>query len=119
MAAGKKTEAPTPRKMKFKKGDTVQIITGKDKGRQGKVLEVYPKTGKVVVEDLNIIIRHKKAQPTQNNPNPKSGRLEIAAPILASKVMLVGDDGKPTRVRTQVAEDGTKTRVSTRRTRRA
>ena len=111
--AGKKTQ-PFEGKLHIKKGDLVEIITGKDKGRQGKVLRVMPKTGKVVVEDLNIMIRHTKAQPTQNNPNPESGRLERPAPILASKVMLVGGDDKPTRVRIQTDAEGNKVRVSTR-----
>jgi len=98
--------------MFIKRGDTVQIISWKDKGRQGNVTRVYPKTGKVVIEGLNIVIKHMKAQPTQNNPNPESGRVEVAAPILACKVALVNHDGKPTRVRTQVNPDGTKTRVA-------
>jgi large subunit ribosomal protein L24 len=99
-------------KMFIKTGDTVQIISGKDKGRQGKVTRVYPKTGKVVVEGLNLAVKHMKAQPTQNNPNPESGRIEVAAPILACKVALVNHEGKPTRVRTQINPDGTKTRIA-------
>jgi len=112
--AGKKPAKPFEGKLHIKKGDEVMIITGKDKGRTGTVIQVLPKTGKVVVEGLNIVIRHTKGQPTQNNPNPPSGRLEKAAPILASKVMLVGPDGKPTRVRIQTDANGNKTRVSTR-----
>jgi large subunit ribosomal protein L24 len=112
--AGGKPAQPFPGKLHIRNGDLVEIITGKDKGRQGKVIQVLPKTGKVVVEGLNLVVRHTKAQPTQKNPNPESGRLEKPAPILASKVMLVGGDGKPTRVRIQTNPDGTKTRVSTR-----
>jgi large subunit ribosomal protein L24 len=110
---GKKRPLPFEGKMKIKSGDLVEIITGKDKGRQGKVIRVLPKSGKVVVEGLNIMIRHTKGQPTQNNPNPESGRLEKPAPILASKVMLVGGDGKATRVRVQQDAEGNKVRVST------
>lgn len=109
--AGKKPAIPFEGKLNIKTGDMVQIITGKDKGRQGKVLRVLPKTGKVVVEGLNIMTRHKKPQPTQTNPNPQGGILKIEAPILASKVMLLAD-GKPTRVRVKVNEDGSKERVS-------
>ena len=112
--AGRKPVQAFEGKLFIKKGDQVEIITGKDKGRQGRVLQVLPKTGKVVVEGLNIVVRHTKAQPTQNNPNPQSGRLEKPAPILASKVMLVAGDGRPTRVRIQTNQDGTKTRISTR-----
>lgn len=111
--AGKKPAKRFEGKLHIKNGDSVMIITGKDKGRTGKVIQVLPRTGKVVVEGLNIVIRHTKGQPTQQNPNPESGRLSKPAPILASKVMLVGADGKPTRVRVQTDENGNKTRVST------
>lgn len=111
--ATRKPARPFEGKLHIKKGDEVMIITGKDKGRTGRVLQVMPKTGKVVVEGLNIIIRHTKGQPTQKNPNPESGRLERPAPILASKVMLVGGDGQRTRIRIQTDENGNKTRVST------
>jgi len=109
-----KNEKPFEGKLQIRTGDTVEIIAGKDKGRQGKVLQVLPKEGKVIVEGLNIAIRHKKAQPTQSNPNPQSGRIEQPAPILASKVMLVGSDGKPTRIRIQQNEDGSKERIGVR-----
>jgi large subunit ribosomal protein L24 len=99
-------------KMFIKRGDTVQIISGKDKGRQGTVTRAFPKTGKVVVEGLNIVVKHLRAQPTQSNPNPESGRVEVSAPILACKVALVNHEGKPTRIRTQVNPDGTKTRIA-------
>ena len=112
--AGKKPKPKFEGKLHIKTGDNVEIITGKDKGRRGKVLRVLPKTGKVVVEGLNIMIRHKKPQPTQSNPKPEGGRVEIAAPILASKVMLIGSDDKPTRIRVQKNEDGSKTRISAR-----
>jgi large subunit ribosomal protein L24 len=110
MPAAKKPEFEG--KMRIKKGDTVIVRTGKDKGRTGKVVQVLPTEGKVIVEGINIAIRHTKGQPTQGNPNPESGRLEKAMPILASKVALVGDEGKPTRVRMQINPDGTKTRVA-------
>ena len=121
--AGKRPARPFEGKLHVRKGDLVEIIAGKDKGRQGSVTEVFPKTGKVIIEGkdnqgnnvpLNAITRHQKSQPTQNNPNPESGRIVKAAPILASKVMLVGSDGKPTRVRVQTGDDGSKARVSTR-----
>ena len=120
--AGKKPAKPFEGKLQIKKGDTVQIMAGKDKGRQGTVTQVLPKLGKILIEGkddkgntvpLNAVTRHTKAQPTQNNPNPPSGRLVKAAPILASKVMLIGGDGQPTRVRIQTSEDGTKVRVAT------
>jgi len=105
-------KSPNAGKMFIKTGDTVMVIAGKDKGRTGKVTRVYPMTAKVVVEGLNIAVKHQKGRPTQADPNPEGGRVEVSAPILACKVALLNSEGKPTRVRTQVAEDGTKTRIA-------
>ena len=91
---------------KIKKGDTVQIIAGKDKGQEGKVVSVNPKTGRVVVEGLNMVTKHTK--PSQANPN--GGIVEKEAPIDISNVMLVVD-GKTTRVGFEV-KDGKKVRVA-------
>jgi large subunit ribosomal protein L24 len=91
---------------KIKKGDTVQIIAGKDKGQEGKVVSVNPKTGRVVVEGLNMVTKHTK--PSQANPN--GGIVEKEAPIDISNVMLVVD-GKTTRVGFDV-KDGKKVRVA-------
>jgi large subunit ribosomal protein L24 len=110
----RKTPKPFEGKLIIKTGDTVQIIAGKDKGRTGKVTKVLPKDGKVIVEDLNIVVKHTKGQPTPSNPNPQSGRLEVAAPILASKVALLNAEGKPTRVRVEKSEDGTRKRIAVR-----
>jgi len=91
---------------KIRKGDTVQIIAGKDKGSEGKILSVDPKNGKVVVEGLNMVTKH--AKPSQANPN--GGIVEKEAPIDISNVMLVVD-GKTTRVGFDV-KDGKKVRVA-------
>lgn len=109
---GLKTPKPFEGKLKIKSGDNVIVITGKDKGRTGKVTRVYPQTGKVLVEGLNIVTKHQKARPTQTNANPESGRVSSEAPLLASKVALVNSEGKPTRVSIQRAEDGTRTRIA-------
>ena len=85
---------------KIKKGDTVQIIAGKDKGQEGKVTFVDPKNGKVVVEGLNMVTKH--AKPSQANPN--GGIVEKEAPIDISNVMLVVD-GKKTRVGFKIEGD--------------
>ena len=71
-------------KMNVKKGDTVQVITGKDKGQTGKVISVLPKEGKVVVEKVNIVSRHIKAR----KQGDESGIIQKEAPLYASKVML-------------------------------
>ena len=71
-------------KMNVKKGDTVQVITGKDKGQTGKVISVLPKEGKVVVEKVNMVSRHVKAR----KQGDESGIIQKEAPLYVSKVML-------------------------------
>jgi large subunit ribosomal protein L24 len=92
--------------LKIKKGDTVEIIAGKDKGQQGKVSSIDVKNNKVVVEGLNMVTKHSK--PSQANPN--GGIVEKEAPIDISNVMLVVK-GKTTRVGFKV-ENGKKVRVA-------
>ena len=95
-------------KLHVTKGDTVRVMRGEEKGKEGKVLRVYPKTGRVTVEGVNIVKRHRKAR----RPEEQSGILDMPAPIHHSNVMLVDSKGKPTRVRVRVDEDGTKERIS-------
>jgi len=92
---------------KIKKGDSVVVRSGKDKGRTGTVLQVLPKDGKVVVSGVNVIARHRK--PSQVNPQGGIDRRE--APMAISKVAVADKDGKPTRVRFEV-KDGKKVRVA-------
>ena len=91
---------------KIKKGDTVKVIAGKDNGKEGKVVSVDQKAGKVVVEGINMITKH--AKPGAANPN--GGIVQKEAPIDASNVMLVYK-GKATRVGFDV-KDGKKVRVA-------
>ena len=79
---------------KIKKGDRVVLLTGKDKGRQGAVLKVFPKEERVLVEGLNIAQRHTKA--TQGDP--QGGIKNKEAPVHVSNVAIVDSNGKPTRV---------------------
>ena len=92
---------------KIKKGDSVVVRSGKDKGRTGTVLQVLPKDGKVVVSGVNVIARHRK--PSQQNPQGGIDRRE--APMAIAKVAVADKDGKPTRVRFEV-KDGKKVRVA-------
>jgi len=96
------------KKFKIKSGDTVQVIAGEYKGQEGKVLKVLRDEDKVIVESVNTIKRHLKP----NAQNPQGGIVEKEAPIHISNVSLVGNDGKPTRVRLEI-QDGKKVRVST------
>ena len=98
------------RRAKIKKNDQVVIVTGRDKGKRGRVLEVLPAKGKVKVEGANIIKKHQKANPGLNRGG---GIIDREAYIDISNVQLVDpDSGKPTRVRYETESDGTKTRVA-------
>ena len=92
---------------KIKKGDTVVVLSGKDKGRTGEVVKAMPKDGKVVVSGINVHARHRK--PSQVNPQGGIERKE--APLHVSKVAIATADGKPSRVRFEV-RDGKKVRVA-------
>jgi large subunit ribosomal protein L24 len=96
-------------KLRVTKGDTVRIMRGDDKGKEGKVMRVYPKTGRLTVEGVNIVKRHRKARRAEE----QSGIVDFPAPIHHSNVMLL-DPKKdvPTRIRMRVDEDGTKERMS-------
>ena len=95
-------------KLNIKKGDTVMVISGKSKGKTGKVLEVSPKEGKVIVEKANIVTKHVKPR----RQGEVGGRIEAEGPLYASKVQVICPKCKqPTRIGYKVLEDGTKVRV--------
>ena len=95
-------------RFRIKKGDLVQVISGRDKGKTGKVLTVVPHLQKVFVEKLNFIKRHTRP----NQKNRQGGIIEKEAPLHISKVMLVCSNcGKPSRVGAKLLEDGNKLRV--------
>ena len=93
--------------MKIKKGDSVQIITGNDAGKTGRVIKVFLDKDRVVVEGANMVKKH--ARPTQDNP--QGGIIEKEATIHVSNVMLVAG-GKPTRVGYKTLEDGRKVKYA-------
>jgi large subunit ribosomal protein L24 len=96
--------------MKIKKGDTVVVISGKDKGAKGKVIHAYPETSKVLVEGVNRIKKHTRV--SQNQRGAQSGGIVTQeAPIHISNVMLVAD-GNAVRVGYKTAEDGRKVRIA-------
>jgi large subunit ribosomal protein L24 len=86
---------------KIKKGDRVVVLAGKDKGREGSVLKVFPKADRVLVQGLNIAQRHTK--PTQGDP--QGGVKNKEAPLHLSNVAIVDSNGKPTRVGFRVDGD--------------
>jgi large subunit ribosomal protein L24 len=100
---------PKRHKMHVAKGDTVRVIRGEHRGREGKILEVYPKQFRIIVEGINLLKKHKRATTAQG----ESGIIEIAGPIAASNVMLLDPkSGEPTRVRRIRDKDGTFERVA-------
>jgi large subunit ribosomal protein L24 len=100
--------------MKIHKGDTVLVISGKDKGAKGKVLKAYPATHKVLVEGVNRIKKHTPI--TTNQRGSRSGGIITQeAPIHVSNVMIVDSDGKPARVGYRIDDEtGKKVRISRR-----
>ena len=91
------------------KGDTVRVMRGDDKNKEGKIIRVYPKTGRVTIEGVNMVKKHRRAR----TADEQSGIMEMAAPIHASNVMLLDPKtGEPTRQRRQIDEDGTKERIA-------
>jgi large subunit ribosomal protein L24 len=94
---------------KIAKGDTVRVMRGEDKGKQGKVIRVFLKTGRATVEGVNIVKRHRKAR----RPEEQGGIIEMPAPVHLSNLMLLDPQtGGPTRVRARIDTDGTKERLS-------
>ena len=96
-------------KLHVTKGDTVRVVRGDDKGKEGKIIRVHTKTGRVTVEGINIVKRHRKARRAEE----QSGIVDFPAPIHASNVMLLDPkSGDPTRTKRRIDEDGTKERLA-------
>jgi large subunit ribosomal protein L24 len=110
-AKGQKRHAQNSERVKLHvtTGDTVKVVRGDDKGHVGKVIRVYRKTGRVVVEGANIVKRHRKARTAEE----QGGIIDFPAPIHASNVMLLDPKSDaPTRTRRRIDADGTKERLS-------
>lgn len=93
--------------MKLKKGDPVEVITGKDKGKQGEVAFVFPKTNKIIVHGVNTASKHQKPR----RANDPGGIIEKDLPFDVSNVMLV-HKGKTVRIGYKTQDDGTKVRIA-------
>ena len=99
--------------MKVKKGDTVLVIAGKDKGAKGRVLTAIPRSDKVIVEGVNRVKKHTRIRTTQRGAKT-GGIVTQEAAIHVSNVMVLDSDGKPTRVGFRTDDNGVKVRVSRR-----
>jgi large subunit ribosomal protein L24 len=108
LGAGRHARKAERQAVHVRKGDTVRVMRGDDKGREGKVLKVFTKTGRVLIEGVNIVKKHRRAR----RPEEQSGIIEMPAPVNASNVMLLdAKTGAPTRTRARIDADGTKERV--------
>jgi len=99
-------------RIRLRKHDLVEVITGRDKGKRGKVLVVHPEKGRLLVQGVNFIKRHTKPNPQRNI---KGGIAEREAPMHVSNVMIVSpDDDKRTRIGSKLLPDGSKARIGRR-----
>jgi large subunit ribosomal protein L24 len=97
--------------MRIRKNDMVLVISGNDKGKEGKILKVFPGSNRIIVEKVNLIKRHTRP----NKDVPQGGIIEKEGPINASNVMLVcPNTSKPTRIGKDILSDGSRARVSKR-----
>jgi large subunit ribosomal protein L24 len=99
-----------PHPMRIRTDDTVVVISGKDKGKTGKVLRVDRKRDKVYVEGINMVKRHQR--PLPGRPNMQVGVIEKEGPVHVSNVAIAEKNGKPTRVRIERRDDGRRMRVT-------
>jgi len=97
--------------VKIKKGDTVLVIAGRDKGQKGRVIAAYPKLDRVLVEGVNRVKKHTRIRTTQRGAKT-GGIVTQEASIHVSNVMVVDSDGKPTRIGYRIDDDGRKVRVA-------
>jgi large subunit ribosomal protein L24 len=97
--------------VKIKKGDTVVVIAGKDKGAKGKVIMAYPQRDKILVEGVNRIKKHERIRTTQRGAKT-GGIVTQEAAIHISNVAVVDSDGKPTRIGYRIDDSGQKIRVA-------
>jgi large subunit ribosomal protein L24 len=97
--------------VKIKKGDTVVVIAGKDKGAKGKVIAAYPRQDKVLVEGVNRVKKHERIRTTQRG-SKTGGIVTQEAPVHISNVQVLDDQGKPTRIGYRIDENGNKVRIA-------
>lgn len=95
--------------LRVRKGDKVFVLAGRDKGKSGKVLHVFPEKGRALVEGINLVKKHAR----KSQKNPQGGLIHQEVPIHLSNLgLLCPVSGKPSRIKTMVAGDGSKQRIS-------
>jgi large subunit ribosomal protein L24 len=99
-------------KIRLKKGDEVVVLSGKDSGKRGKIIQTIPDSGKVIVDGVNVVTKHQRPRrATRATPKTQTGLIHAPAPISIGKVMLICPKcSKPTRIASGTTKDGTRTR---------
>ncbi len=98
-------------KVKIRRGDQVRVMTGKERGKEGRVLWVQPAEGRLLVEGVNLVKRHMKLRPARGRSGQEGGIIEKEAPIQVSNVQIICPSCGPTRIGYTIYEDGRKARV--------
>jgi large subunit ribosomal protein L24 len=96
---------------RLRRGDQVRVMTGKDRGKEGRILAVFPRDSRVIVEGVNLVKRHLKLRAARGRAGQEGGIITKEAPVHISNVQIVCPSCGPTRIGYQVKDDGTKTRV--------
>jgi large subunit ribosomal protein L24 len=111
MGVARKRHEPGTFKMHVRKGDTVLVLTGKDNGKRGRIIEALPRQERVIVEDVNLVTKHQKPRSLQPTARQQAGRVQMPAPLHVSNVQLVCPNcNRPTRIAHREVE-GRSTRV--------
>ncbi|HVL81117.1 MAG TPA: 50S ribosomal protein L24 [Actinomycetota bacterium] len=98
-------------KIKIRKGDHVRVMTGKERGKEGRVLMVMPDEGRLLVEGVNLVKRHTKLRTARGRAGQEGGIIEKEAPIQVSNVQIVCPSCGPTRIAYSILGDGSKSRI--------
>lgn len=96
--------------IKVRRGDQVRVMSGKDRGKEGRILAVLPKENRIIIEGVNVVKRHRKLRAARGRAGQEGGIITQEAPVHASNVQIVCPSCGPTRVGYEV-KDGSKTRV--------
>jgi large subunit ribosomal protein L24 len=95
---------------KVRRGDNVRVMTGKDRGKEGRILAVFPRDGRVIIEGVNLVKRHLKLRAARGRAGQEGGIITKEAPVHVSNVQIICPSCGPTRIGYEL-KDGTKTRV--------
>jgi large subunit ribosomal protein L24 len=98
-------------RLKIRRGDNVRVMTGKDRGKEGRVLAVMPRDDRLIIENVNVVKRHMKLRSARGRAGQEGGIIQKEAPVRVSNVQIVCPSCGPTRVGYRISDDGVKSRV--------